>query len=144
MKRHIAALAFVLAALGAASQVQAQGWSAERHHGGNDRHDQRFDRRAWNGDKRGGESWRRPWYDQERYQRRDQGRNEWRGPWRDEWRDEWRDGYRHRYWSEPRGRRDEGWYGWPYYRSYGYYHDSDYAYDDDGDISLLISLPLQY
>ena len=142
MKRHIAALALALAALGAASQVEAQGWSADRHHGGNDRHDQRFDHRAWNGDRRGGESWRRPWHDQDRYPRRDQWRHEWRAPGHDEW----RDGYRHRYWSEPRRWRDEGWRWWPYYRSYGYYYDPDYDYDYDydGDISLLISLPLQY
>ena len=131
MKRQIAALALVLAALGAASQVQAQGWSADRHQRGNDRHDQRSDHRGWSGDRRAGESWRQPW--------RDQWRDQRRAPWHGQW----RDGYRNRYWSEPRGWRAEGRYWRPRYRNDDYYYDFGYGYDDD-DISLLISLPLQF
>jgi hypothetical protein len=142
MKRHIAAVAIVLAALGIAGQVQAQGWSNDRHSSGNDRHDQRSDHRSWNGDRRGGESGRPSWRDQGHSQWRGQSRDQWRGSWRDQW----RDGHRNRYWSEPRGWRDEGRYWQPRYRYNDYYYDPiyGYGYDYDGDISLLISLPLQY
>ena len=143
MKRHIAAAALVLAALGAASQVQAQGWDTGRWHGSSNRHYERSDHRGWQRDGRGGESWRQPWRDQRRDQWRDQDRDNWRGSWRDQWRDQWGDGYRDRHWSEPRGGFDEGRYWRPRYRYYDYDCDG-YDYDDDSDISLLISLPLQF
>jgi hypothetical protein len=139
MKRQIAAVALLLAALGAASQVQAQGWSADRHSSGNERHEQRSDQRGWHAERRGGDSSHQHWREQGHRQWRDQGRDQWRSPWREER----RDGYRNRYWPEPRAWRDEGRYWWPRYRYDGYYYDSGYDYDD-GDISLLISLPLQY
>jgi hypothetical protein len=142
MNRQFAATAIVLAVLGAASQAQAQGWGADRHTSGNERHDQRFDHRGWNGDRRGGEFWRQPRHAQGRYQWRDRWPDQWRGPRHDEW----RDGYRDRYWSEPRRWWGEGRYWQPRYRYDDYYYDAGYDCDyyDDGDISLLISLPLQY
>ena len=110
MKRHIAAAALVLAALGAASQVQAEGWETGRSHGNSGRHEERSDHRGWQGDRRGGDSWRRSWHEPARYQWRDEGR----------------------YWRPRYGRDD-------------YYYRSDYGHDyDNGDISLLISLPLHY
>jgi len=135
MKRHIASFALALAALAAASQVQAQGWDSGRSHGNSNRHYERADHRSWQADRRGGDSWRRSWHEPWR----DADRSHWRGSWQNPW----REGYRERYWSEPRGWYDAGRYWRPRYRNYD--HDYDrYDYDSDGDISLLISLPLQF
>jgi hypothetical protein len=127
MKGHIAAAAIALMALGAAGQVQAEGWDSGRSHGSSNRHYERSDHRGWQPDRRGRDSWHRSWRDADR----------------DHWRGSWRDGYRNRYWAAPRGWYEEGRYWRPRYRYYDYDYD-DYGYYNDSDISLLISLPLQF
>jgi len=114
-------------ALGAAGQVQAEGWDSGRSHGSSNRHYERSDHRGWPQDRRGRDSWHRSWRDADR----------------DRWRGSWRDGYRDRYWAAPRGWYEEGRYWRPRYRYYDYDYD-DYGYYNDSDISLLISLPLQF
>ncbi|HKC17518.1 MAG TPA: hypothetical protein VKC11_12520 [Steroidobacteraceae bacterium] len=127
MKGHIAAAAAALMALGAAGQVQAGGWDTGRSHGSGNRHYERADHRGWQQDRRGGDSRHHSWRDADR----DHGRGSWR------------DGYRDRYWAAPRGWYEEGRYWRPHYRYYDYDYD-DYGYYNDSDISLLISLPLQF
>jgi len=139
MKGHIAAAAIALMALGGAGQVQAEGWDSGRSHGSSNRHYDRSDHRGWQQDRRGGDSWRRSGREQWRPQWRDADRDHWRGSWREPW----RDGYRDRYWSAPRGWYEADRYWRPQYRHYDYDYD-DYGYYNDGDISLLISLPLQF
>jgi hypothetical protein len=127
MKRQIAAYAALLATLGAASQAQAHDWGADRPRWGD---------APYYGQRAGRERDRDEYY---RY------RPAWRQPWHGQWREGWRADYRPpawRPWNEERA--------WTEYRRYPppryVYMDYDDAYRDcdDGDIALVISLPLRY
>ena len=131
MKRVIAAAAVLLAAFGMAAQAQAHGWDNHRP--------------GWQDQGRHERSWRdnRP-YANDRW--RDRGRWEEPRRWHD--RDDWRDrddarwvAPRYHYYGRPYYGYGSRYYNPPVYR-YGYYGDYDDC--DDGDISLLLSLPLRF